>query len=180
MRYFLFLLAIVSLSCSSSKFNFDSAYKFSQYDYSSRNSAQDLKIAEPPTDYLASIRPSGYGLNDIPKLGQLERIQHLKQLFSTDVSTLTKERRREFRKEVKSELKNLRKLKKENKTLVKELKKDDATKRVNSWVYTGLVVGGAGLVLLILDVATIVGVIALLVGLGFIVYGLLVDGGVIG
>ena len=88
--------------------------------------------------------------------------------------------RKELNKEVKNELKSeLIKVKKDYRSYKKSVKEKDATaKVVNKWVYIGLVVGAAGLVLLIASVGTIGG-IALVVGVGFIVYGLLLNAGII-
>jgi len=88
--------------------------------------------------------------------------------------------RKELNKEIKNELKSeLIKVKKDYKSYKKSVKEKDASaKVVNKWVYIGLVVGAGGLVLLIFGVGTI-GAIGLVVGVGFIVYGLLLNAGVI-
>ena len=88
--------------------------------------------------------------------------------------------RKELNKEIKNELKSeLIKAKKDYRTYKKSVKEKDASaKVVNKWVYIGLVVGAGGLLLLIAGVGAIGG-IALVVGVGFIVYGLLLNAGII-
>ncbi len=111
-----------------------------------------------------------------------QKIESVKEL-NLDNRSFNKEvrkARKELNKEIKNELKSeLIKVKKDYRSYKKSVKEKDATaKVVNKWVYIGLVVGAAGLVLLIASVGTIGG-IALVVGVGFIVYGLLLNAGII-
>jgi len=96
--------------------------------------------------------------------------------FNKEVRKARKELNKEIKNELKSELIKVKKDYRSYKNSVKE--KDASAKVVNKWVYIGLVVGAAGLVLLIASVGTIGG-IALVVGVGFIVYGLLLNAGII-
>jgi len=111
-----------------------------------------------------------------------QKIESVKEL-NLDNRSFNKEvrkARKELNKEIKNELKSeLIKVKKDYRSYKNSVKEKDATaKVVNKWVYIGLVVGAAGLVLLIASVGTIGG-IALVVGVGFIVYGLLLNAGII-
>jgi len=103
-----------------------------------------------------------------------------KNLDNRSFNKEVRKARKELNKEIKNELKSeLIKVKKDYRSYKKSVKEKDATaKVVNKWVYIGLVVGAAGLVLLIASVGTIGG-IALVVGVGFIVYGLLLNAGII-
>ena len=110
------------------------------------------------------------------KIESVKGINLDKRSFNKEVRKARKELNKEIKNELKSELIKVKKDYRSYKNSVKE--KDALAKVVNKWVYIGLVVGAAGLVLLIASVGTIGG-IALVVGVGFIVYGLLLNAGII-
>lgn len=163
----LLVILIVASSCSTSKFDYQTAYKFSHYDYS--------KADKPETtpEPLASLKPVTIPQQHLPS------DQSLKPKSSSEVSSnaesiaafkesyeqATRTERKAMRKDIKQELKQVR----QN---MKEAKTDAAQKDVyfNQKMYIGLVVLLAGIVVAILASGA-VGALAIIVGVALIAWG---------
>ena len=174
--------------CSTSKkFNFNAAYKFSYYDYSKQSVSPS-----PPADNLVASTDSEI-LVIPPKIsdGSLRTAQpqfkpDLKDLSQTELKQIRKELKQEIRS-LDSEIESLEKSKKlvpeqdrstfESSITEKKVQRD-AVKAMNHKIFLGILIGAAGLVLIIIGGSTLgaVGGIALVVGLVLIVWGLIEKG----
>ncbi len=165
-NYLLILsIAIASASCAGKKFDYQSAYKFK----SPKSQHFDYQLNDLSAANSTDIISKGLILNDTEidsnneiKKATVESSPKVNSKREEILSQLSKKERKIFsRVEKKIE----RKLE----------AKPAASKSVNAKVYTGVIVGAAGLVLMILTSGTLgaIGGIALLVGLIFIVWGLL-------
>jgi hypothetical protein len=158
------ILALMT-SCASKKLDYATAYKFK---------VQKMYTAEEviKLDYLTSNDDDIQSLSSEATMPLSFKSQEDNKAFSqkeniVENSKSTKMQKRFSRREKKIE-KRMEKASNEKFTSSK-------SKSVNSKVYTGIVVGGAGLILAILFGGTLglIGGVAVLVGLIFIVWGLL-------
>ena len=148
-------------ACSTSKFDYQTAYKFSHHNY------QKSELA--PVEPLASIGP------EQPTVSRLPADQAIIDLvappsdatakFVENYKNASKQEKKAIRQQVKQQYKSLRKE-------VKEAKKEATTKDIhfNQKMYIGLVVFGAGILIAILASGA-VGAVAIIVGIGLIAWG---------
>lgn len=148
-------------ACSTSRFDYQTAYKFSHYNYEKSESA----AVEP----LASISPV------LPIRYHLPADQAIKDLtapssdatanFVEHYKNASKQEKRAIRQQVKQEYKTLRRE-------VKQAKMEATNKDVhfNQKMYIGLVVFGAGILIAILASGAF-GAVAIIVGIGLIAWG---------
>lgn len=180
------LAILVASGCSTSKkFDFNTAYKFSYYDYSkqpaSPGTLADNMVASTNSEILVipSKRPDA-GL----ETGQPQFKPDLKDLSRAELKQIRKELKQEIRS-LDSEIKSLE----QSKTLAPENERAkfessimdrqvqrDAAKALSGKIFIGVIIGLAGLVLLIINVTTWLGALAVVVGLAFIVWGLIEKG----
>jgi ElaB/YqjD/DUF883 family membrane-anchored ribosome-binding protein len=147
-------------ACSTSKFDYNTAYKFSHYKY------QKSELA--PVEPLASIGPVQPNLSQVPSdkaIRDLARSPDATTAFLESYQNASKQEKKAIRQQVKEQYKSLRKE-------VKEAKKEATTKDVhfNQKMYIGLVVFGAGILIAILASGA-VGAVAIIVGIGLIAWG---------
>jgi len=162
---YLSVFSIIIFSCSSSKkFNFGQAYKFSKYSH-----AKQQPSVEDSSLLLVSRESSIRYIPTIPDRLPMTNARPTKQL--------TKRERKNLFKEIKEISKELKQLRKENPGLA-DTKAQQATKALTGKVYIGSIIGIAGLILLILNIAAPLGVLAFVVGLGIIVWGLIERGSI--
>ena len=97
-----------------------------------------------------------------------------------DIKTWTKEEKIELKKEIRQELRRvkseIKEYKRGNTSTSPNVQSTNATQEITGKVYIGAVIGAAGLVLLILNVASGIGGLAVVIGLVFIVWGLIEQG----
>lgn len=174
-RILMTIVGIGLLSCSSSKIHYQSAYKFSHYNYQ-KPVVNPLPLSEnQPIELLASNSPNIDPVAlSLPKItfqkvenaeGASDRI-HAKSVKGK----LTKEEKRAFKKDIRQKVK---KVLKERKVLKKEAKNNKSA--MNRKVYTGLIIAAGGLVVAILASGTIGG-LAIIVGVVLIAWGLIEEG----
>lgn len=158
-------IAIASISCAGNKFDYQSAYKFK----SPNTKHIGIYPNEPDGDFSADIMTTAPSQKNIELNKNIEfpaaKVNSNLTENTTDEQILTSLSKKERKIFNRIEKKIERKLE----------AKPAASKSVNSKIYTGVVIGGAGLILMILAGGTLgaIGGLALLVGLGFIVWGLL-------
>ena len=166
MKYFIgftnVLIIIFLFSCAGTKkFDFNSAYRFSTYKYqktSGEQGAQSDSITTEP-EFLASFKPDAPVLESQTKISILEEeiyqkmkvtsfeaekmeIKDLRQKFDA----LDKSDKREFRNEIRSELKQLKKdVKRSNDTM--DTQRLNQLSDLTRW---SIIIGSVGLLLLIL------------------------------
>jgi len=176
--WFVFSIGIFFFSCSTTKkINFKDAYKFSYYNYQN---------ALSPESNLRDVNQPLYASTKVP-LDYLERkpieilIPEGRKYSKVALDNLTKARKKELRRKIKDEIKQIKidlKNNKKDKRLISPgaLATSQDSKGMNQKIYIGILVGAAGLILLIVNVATILGVLALVAGLGLIVWGFIEKG----
>ena len=147
-------------ACSTSKFDYNTAYKFSHYKY------QKSELA--PVEPLASIGPVhsiGSHMPSDKAIKALASSSGATTAFMEHYKNASKQEKKAIRQQVKEQYKSLRKE-------VKEAKKEAATKDVhfNKKMYIGLVVFGAGIIIAILASGAF-GAVAIIVGIGLIAWG---------
>jgi len=173
------ILAIFGLSsCSTSKFNYKSAYKFSHYNYHKSDQSINFSNARDEQVFV-SLKPlKPYPIT--PSVSVLENLDYSvkKNIASESLKDvkhkLSKTEKRELRRKLKKEIKQIKsELKVES---LKSIESAQAGEGMNEKIFIGILVGGAGLILLILKVASPLGVLALVAGLGLIVWGFIEKG----
>ncbi len=148
-------------ACSTSKFDYQTAYRFSHNSYEKPESA----VVEP----LASISP------ELPVSVHLPADKAIKDLaapssdatvaFMEDYKNASRQEKKAIRQQVKEQYKTLRQE-------VKEAKKISTTQDIqfNKKMYIGLVVFGAGILIAILASGAF-GAVAIIVGIGLVAWG---------
>ncbi len=177
------IVLIIISGCSSSKrFDFKTAYKFGHFKYSkhipSSNGSKDELMASLNSEHLVIPPKEPSELSSAPQ-------SWLKQdLSRAELKEIRKELKQEI-KSISSEIRTMRKAKKlapeeeqakfESGITEKKVERD-AAKGLNQKIFLGILIGAAGLVLIIVDVLPPVGGIALVVGLVLIVWGFIEKG----
>ncbi|MDN5213934.1 hypothetical protein QQ020_17800 [Fulvivirgaceae bacterium BMA12] len=174
-RSFLTIFGIGLFACSSSKFDYQSAYKFSHYNYQ-KPTPIDLNQSEnAPVQALASADPD-FGPVPVsrPRIdfvkAENEPVNNVDVSNKSSFSELTREEKKAFKQDIKRQLK---KISQERKLAKKEAGKKAA--QMNRKIYTGLIIAGAGIVVAILASGT-VGGLAIIVGVALIAWGLIEQG----
>lgn len=164
--------AIFLLSaCSSSKFDYNTAYKF-KYQQNKRQESSFLDIQKPapvtlaPMASLKPIFPITASLPADVQLKQLTDSKNAKATVFEHYKNASKSEKRAIRKQVKQEYKLLKKE-------VKEAR-DQATKDIvfNKKMYIGAVILAAGILVAILASGG-VGAVGIIVGIGLMAWGLI-------
>lgn len=169
-NHFIILAALVSAACSSPKYT----YHFDHYDYNSgkktsleqketvvaRQTASPLLLTEQ--EVVADTRTT-------PVLHEEKSIQVIKNAITGKMASMTKEEKKEFKKSLKTELKNVVKAKKTPDNI-------DSTNAKQAWDYDlkmAAIFGLIGLILTALGgvntVFWILGAVALIVGAVFLI-----------
>ena len=185
----IFLAALFLGACASSKFNYKDAYKFSHYDYNKKAETETLADkqalvqeetkpkSENSIDFSEAEQPLASTEDRVADEPTPEKaIQKLADKLETHQKAkkdpkvrLSKEEKKNFRKEVKQDFKEI-------KQQVKELKQEEAKNvSMNQKVYIGIIIALAGLVIAILA-STGIGALAIIVGVGLIAWGLIEQG----
>lgn len=156
----LLIIIVFTTACTSSKFDFKTAYKFDRYQYHQK--AEPLSI-EP----VASLKPILPPQNHLPPDQVIvERgIQQTVATFKEQYQKASRQERKALRKEVKQQFKQVRK---DLKVAQKEHQQKDVY--FNKKMYIGLVVLLAGIVVAILASGP-VGALAIIVGVALIAWG---------
>ena len=174
-RTLMIILGLGLFACSSSKFRYQDAYQFSNYNYqkSPPVTGQD-QYFEP----LASTNPDFNPVTPphpklaIPKMDVREAYPAEKLPLKQTKSKLTRKEKKAFKQNIRHQLKEVLK---EKKALKKEAKNKKAA--MNRKVYSGLIVAGAGLIVAILVSGTIGG-LAIIIGVALIAWGLIEEGSI--
>ncbi len=174
-RSFLTILGFGLFACSSSKFDYQSAYKFSHHNYQKSTPGDINHSEDAPVQALASADPD-FGPVPVsrPQIAFVKTENDA--ATSVDVSNkrnitkLTREEKKAFKQDIKRQL---RKISQERKLAKKESGKKAA--QMNRKIYTGLIIAGAGIVVAILASGT-VGGLAIIVGVALIAWGLIEQG----
>ncbi len=157
---FMVILTLAS-SCTSSKFDFNTAYKFDHYQY------QEAPKPVAAPELVASIKPVLTPQQHLPSdLSIVERgAQQTVVKFQEQYRSASKEQRKVMRKEIKQQFKQVRKD-------LKVAKKEQQQKDVyfNKKMYIGLVLLLAGIVVAILASGP-VGALVIIIGVGLIAWG---------
>lgn len=160
--FYLLTLSGLIASCSSSKFDYNNAYQFSTH----RTVKQQTVVEDNPI--LIASRSTSIGqVPVIPERLPLVNPQQIKRLSKKEKQGLIKE--------IKQIGKNLKRLRKEDPARA-EIESQKATKALTGKTYAGAVIGIAGLILLILNIASPLGVLAFVVGLALVAWGLIERG----
>ncbi len=154
------LVLLVASACSTSKFDYKSAYKFSTYNY---NKVEKPQQVEP----IASIAPQISQNVAMPSDLALRQhsLEHTIADFKASYAKATKAEKKQMRKDIKRQLKEV---KRDMKQAEKEAKQNDVY--FNKKMYVGLVVLLAGIVVAILASGPI-GALAIIVGVALIAWG---------
>ncbi len=154
-------LILFSSACSSSKFDYNTAYKFSQQNYK--------KTVEPiaPIAPIASLKPLVGPQKHLPADYSIRRqgTEHAIANFKQEYAVATKAEKRAMRKDITKQLKKVRK---DMKVAKKEATQKDVN--FNKKMYVGFVVLLAGIVVAILASGPI-GALAIIVGVALIAWG---------
>ena len=160
------LALLVFASCSSPKY----AYYFDHYDYNAgkKKKAEELSATSPlaidESTLSASIAEEPIVVVDEKNTTvSEEKVAQAKAELANKFSTMTKAEKKEFKREIKAEVKKA----------LKEKKDDDAMQkaRLEHDMRYAAIFGAIGVVLLIIggDVLSILGAVALLIGLYFFI-----------
>ena len=188
-----FLAAILVLSsCSSSKFDYQTAYRFSHYDYQSVNAeveenipaAEQMQIMVPTQEnqhveplshhnqsiaLLASIKPVTSAIQSLPSDGKLKNYVAREPVtyMADGYTNASKQEKKLIRKKVKLDFKTLR-------LHMKKAKKDATSQDVvfNRKMFIGAIILGAGILTAILASGEI-GAVAIIVGIALLAWGLI-------
>ena len=174
--------------CSTSKkFNFNAAYKFSYYDYSKQSVSPS-----PPADNLVASTDSEILV--IPSKKPEVVLHTGRSKFQSDTKDVSRAELKQIRKELKREIKSINseiKVLEKSKRIAPEKERSkfessitekkvqkEAAKAMNRKIFLGILIGAAGLVLIIIGGSTLgpIGGIALVVGLVLIVWGFIEKG----
>lgn len=173
MKYLFFLLGagLLTSSCTTSKFDYHTAYRFSYTNQqeSAQPATQQKQKLVMVDQLLASTKPVSssvqVGLPDKIDI-QPNKVANTSNLMET-YENASKAEKRAIRKQVKEDYKTLRKE-------YQQTKKEAAAKDVafNKKMYIGLVVFGAGLLIAILvSGGGALGAVGMIVGIGLIAWG---------
>ncbi|GJM28379.1 MAG: hypothetical protein DHS20C17_10140 [Cyclobacteriaceae bacterium] len=161
----LLVLLVLAASCSTSKFDYNTAYKFSHQQY--KKQQEQLQVIEyqpltslKPVLETTSVLPSDKALLDLAVKSET------KVITVADYKNASKAEKKAIRKQVKQEYKTLRKQIKEAKVDAP----DDVV--INQKMLIGLIIFGAGILIAILASGA-VGAVAIIVGIGLIAWGLI-------
>lgn len=177
-RILMIVLGFGLFACSSSKFNYQDAYKFSHPNYQSDQSTVASVEEAPFFEPLASTNPDLDPVITTRPVIVLHKTQATnaavpaKALTPEAMSTLSSKERKAFKQNIRHELKQAIKA---QKTLRKEAKNKKSA--MNRKVYAGLIIAGAGLIIAILASGSL-GALAIIVGVGLIAWGLIEQGSI--
>lgn len=166
---YLFTLLVVAASCSTSKFDYHTAYKFSHQTYHKTTPKLEVKpvASLKPVSETFSTLPSDKALKEIGKSNAASNTVTLESYENA-----SKAERKAIRKQVKQEYKELRKQVKQAKKA-----KEDATQDMvfNRKMMIGAIVLGAGILIAILVSGSggAIGAVAIIVGIGLIAWGMI-------
>ena len=170
-RLLIIIFALGLFACSSSKFKYREAYKFSNYNYQ--------KVQEPAEENAdLNFEPLASASPDLgPAITTRSRITFPKatqpnSLSKPAPSKLTRKEKKAVKQNIRHQLKEVLK---EQKVLRKEAKNKKTA--MNRKVYSGLIIAGAGIVVAILVSGTIGG-LAIIVGVALIAWGLIEEGSI--
>ena len=175
-RLLVIVFAMGLFACSSSKFKYREAYKFSNYNYQ--------KAQEPAEDNAdLNFEPLASASPDLgPAITTRSQITFPKTAQATSLSKpappkqapakLTRKEKKVVKQNIRHQLKEVLK---EQKILRKEAKNKKTA--MNRKVYSGLIIAGAGIVVAILVSGTIGG-LAIIVGVALIAWGLIEEGSI--
>lgn len=170
------VFALGLFACSSSKFKYREAYKFSNYNYQTAQEPAE-ENTDPNFEPLASASPDlGPAITTrtqitFPKATQATSPS--KPVPSKQVSAkLTRKDKKAVKQNIRHQLKEVLK---ERKVLRKEAKNKKTA--MNRKVYSGLIIAGAGIVVAIL-VSGAIGGLAIIVGVALIAWGLIEEGSI--
>ena len=162
-RYtYLMVLLVLAASCSTSKFDYNTAYKFSHHNYQKATPVAEVEplASLKPVNQSNLVLPSDKALRDIAKTAPS------KVITVESYKNASKAEKKAIRKQVKQEYKQLRKQ-------VKEAKEDATEDMVfNQKMLIGAIVLGAGILIAILASGS-VGAVAIIVGIGLIAWGMI-------
>ncbi|MCG8322615.1 MAG: hypothetical protein MI921_24155 [Cytophagales bacterium] len=165
-RVLTLILGLGLFACSSSRFSYQDAYKFSNYSYQKNQPADINQEEELYFEPLASTNPNldpvitSRPVITLPKMGDKK------------VTKLNKQEKKALKRNIRQEFKETLKA---HKTLKKEAKNKKAA--MNRKVYSGLIVAGAGLIVAILVSGTLGG-LAIIIGVALIAWGLIEEGSI--
>ena len=159
------ITALVLTSCSSSKFDYQTAYKFSHI--SNEKQIQGEVQNRQSIDPLASIGPKILSPTALPSdiaLNETNSVETADK-FLQQYQNASKQEKKKLRKQVKQEYKLLRKE-------VKEAKQEAQTQDIvfNKKMYIGAVILAAGILVAILASGG-VGAVGIIVGIALIAWG---------
>jgi len=149
-------------ACSTSKFDYQTAYKFSHYNHQESKSGAIVPLVSigPVQPTVVPLLPADKAITDlaIPTSDATSK-------FVENYKNASKQEKKTIRQQVKKQYKTLRKE-------VKKVKKEATTNdiRFNQKMYIGLVVLGAGILIAILASGAF-GAVAIIVGIGLIAWG---------
>ena len=172
-RSFLTILGVGLFACSSQRLDYQSAYKFSHYNYQKPTPGNQSENA--PVHALASTNPDFAPVPvSHPQItftkAENDAIDRVDVAEKSSFTKLTREEKKAFKRDIKQQL---RKISREQKLEKKEAKKKGA--QMNRKIYTGLIIAGAGIVVAILASGAIGG-LAIIVGVALIAWGLIEQG----
>lgn len=164
----LLVVLILAAGCSSSKFDYQTAYKFSHTQYVKEQGQQQQLVFQPlaslkPVMETPSTLPSDKALLDLAATGKT------KAVTVEYYNNASKEDKKAIRKQVRQEYKTLRKQVKE----AKQVKEDAAQDFVfNKKMMIGAIILGAGILVAILASGP-VGAVGIIVGIALMAWGLI-------
>ena len=176
-RILVIVLGLGLFSCSSSKFKYQEAYKFSTYNYKKTPPQPAGQAIDGDFEPIASTNPNlapvlaTRPLVTIPKVVPMTTTSE-KAPSKQAATTLTKKEKKALRKDFRQQLKQALK---DRKALKKEAKNKKTA--MNRKVYSGLIIAGAGIIVAILVSGTLGG-LAIIVGVALIAWGLIEEGSV--
>ena len=187
MRIILSLLAtlLVLSNCSTGKFDYQTAYKFSHYDYKSGQtevedpisldqqnqfqSQEQEKVINGSVELLASIKPVTSPVPSIPSDINLSNYATAESAASMadQYKSASKQEKKLIRKKVKLDFKSLRQQ-------MRIAKKDAANQDIvfNRKMWIGAIILGSGILIAILASGEI-GAVAIIVGIALLAWGLI-------
>jgi hypothetical protein len=186
----LIVATLILAGCSTSKFDYQTAYKFSKYDYQSKHQsvpelitpqAEDSSLEAPglnqhepiqrydqPIALVASTKPYTEAVKAIPPDFSLVDHKNIQQAnYSNHYANASKQEKKLIRNKVKRDFKTLRQQ-------MRMAKKDAANQDIvfNRKMWIGAIILGAGILIAILAHGGI-GAVAIIVGIGLLAWGLI-------
>jgi hypothetical protein len=154
-------LLFLLFSCTTSKFDYQTAYKFSRIQH-------HPKVEPTVVNPVASLQPQLITVPHYPSdkmLREIDSPNDKAAAFIASYKNASKQEKKKIRRQIKEEYKSLRKQ-------VKLAKKDAVAKDVvfNQKMYIGLVIFAAGILIAILASGAF-GAVAIIVGIGLIAWG---------